>query len=312
MFFLGLAVPLLFAGLGAQAPVPVILDTDIGDDIDDTWALAMLLGCPQADLKLIVTSTNNTPEKARLVGKLLQYMGREDIPLAVGVQTSDSNFAQQDWLGDWSWDSYKGKVDEDGVQALVDAINLSPEPPVLMAIGPLTNLAAALERDPSIAGKCRVVLMAGSVYKDYGGNEGRSAEWNVVCDTPASQAVFSAPWEISITPLDTCGQLRLAGAEYQEVVDSACPRAKAVIENYEAWAHRHHHPADSSSVLFDTVAAYMTFDESLLNMETVKLVVDDKGFTIPDEEKGKPIRCALSWKDEAAFRRLLIESLTHK
>jgi len=47
-------------------------------------------------------------------------------------------------------------------------------------------------------------------------------------------------------------------------------------------------------------------------METVKLVVDDKGFTVPDEEKGKPIRCALSWKDEAAFRRLLIEALTQE
>ena len=294
MFFLGLAAPLLFAGLGAQAPVPVILDTDIGDDIDDTWALAMLLGCPQTDLKLIVTSTNNTPGKARLVGKLLQYMGREDIPIGVGVKTSDKEFAQQKWLGEWNWENYQGVVHEDGVQALVDAINASPTPPVLMAIGPLTNLAAALQRDPSIASKCRVVLMAGSIYKDYGGNEGRSAEWNVVCDTPASQAVFSAPWEISITPLDTCGQLRLAGEEYRQVVDSACPRAKAVIENYDLWAHRHHHPANSSSVLFDTVAAYMTFDESLLNMETVKLIVDDGGFTVPDE--GKEIGRA-SWRE---------------
>ena len=70
----------------AATPIPVILDTDLGDDIDDTWALAMLLGSPQVDVKLIVTASDDTPTKTRLVAKILEGMGRTDILLAQGVK----------------------------------------------------------------------------------------------------------------------------------------------------------------------------------------------------------------------------------
>ena len=68
------------AASGPSKRVPVILDTDIGDDIDDTWALAMLLGMPQLDLKLVVTDYGNTSERTRLVAKILQRAGRSMLP----------------------------------------------------------------------------------------------------------------------------------------------------------------------------------------------------------------------------------------
>lgn len=64
--------------------IPVILDTDIGGDIDDTWALGLLLKCPEFDVKLITTSTDNTPLKAKLVAKFLEIVGRTDIPIGIG------------------------------------------------------------------------------------------------------------------------------------------------------------------------------------------------------------------------------------
>ncbi len=82
-FWLVLLVSLsfcLFAGATHAGPIPVILDTDIGDDIDDTWALAMLLGMPQLDLKLVVTDYGNTSERTRLVAKILQRAGRSMLP----------------------------------------------------------------------------------------------------------------------------------------------------------------------------------------------------------------------------------------
>ena len=60
--------------MAAGSPAPVILDTDLGDDIDDTWALMMILGCPQIDLKLIVTASDDTDAKTRLVAKMLWWM----------------------------------------------------------------------------------------------------------------------------------------------------------------------------------------------------------------------------------------------
>ena len=295
--------------LAAAAPTPVILDTDLGDDIDDTWALGLLLGSPQVDVKLIVTASDDTPTKSRLVAKILEHMGRTDIPLAQGVKTSDNKINQAQWLGDYQLTQYKGRVIEDGVGAMIDTIKQSPGPIALCVIGPETNIKAALERDASIAKKARVVLMAGSVHIGYDGKEGRAPEWNVFKDVPAARAVFAAPWEITMAPLDICGTLRLTGPKYLVVKESKNPLAAVTIENYEQWTNRKHHPADASSILFDTAAAYLTFDEKSMEIETVKLSIDDKGNTVPDE-KGRPVRCALRWKDRVAFEDQLVAALT--
>ncbi|MDZ4861647.1 MAG: nucleoside hydrolase [Candidatus Hydrogenedentes bacterium] len=305
---------LLFFVLGsvsaaAVAPVPVVLDTDLGDDIDDTWALAMLLGSPQIDVKLIVTASDDTPAKTRLVAKILEAMGRTDIPLATGVKNSDRPLNQAAWLGDYSLKNYKGKVIEDGIGALIDAIKSSPDRVTLCVIGPQTNIKAALERDKSIADNARVVLMAGSVYIGYEGKKTPDPEWNVFRDVAAARGVFAAPWEITMAPLDICGTLRLTGPRYAEVKDSKNARATATILNYDAWTNRKQHPNDSSSILFDTAASYLCFDETFMEMEMIKLSIDNKGSTVPDE-KGRPVRCAVRWKDRDAFEDLLVRALT--
>ncbi|MHC4286219.1 MAG: nucleoside hydrolase [Planctomycetota bacterium] len=75
----------------AAAPakkIPVIFDTDICDDIDDTWALVMLLQSSEFDIKLITTAVNNTPEKAKVVARILEIAGRTDIPIGIEPQTT--------------------------------------------------------------------------------------------------------------------------------------------------------------------------------------------------------------------------------
>lgn len=299
-----LAVPLSVM-MAAGNPAPVILDTDLGDDIDDTWALMMMIGCPQMDLKLVVTASDDTDAKTRLVAKILERIGRTDLPLGQGPKTGDREINQAKWLGDYTLDSYPGVLHKDGVQAMIDVIKGSETPITIVVIGPQTNLKAALERDPSIAGNARVVSMAGSVHIGYNGKKGRSAEWNVKRDVKAAQAVFAAPWDIIMAPLDSCGTLRLKGDRYNRVVAAGTPRTTTLIENYDQWSNRKHHPEDSSSVLFDTVAVYLAFDESLCKMETVNLVIDDAGNTVPNEN-GRPVRCALDWKDREAFEELMV------
>ncbi|HNZ17249.1 MAG TPA: nucleoside hydrolase [Candidatus Hydrogenedentes bacterium] len=294
-------------------PVPVILDTDIGSDIDDTWALAMMLGSPQIDLKLITTAFRDTPTKTRLVAKLLERWHRTDVPIGTGVKTADGGINQLDWLGEYDIKSYPGVVYEDGVQALIDTIKKSDREITLVVLGPQGNLREALKRDPSIAENARVVTMAGSVHIGYQGHEGRQPEWNVKADIEAARAVFQAPWEIVMNPLDLCGNLRLAGEPYLRVADCAAPRAQAVIENYTAWTNRDNHPQNASSILFDTVSVYMAVDTSLCRMETVRLSIDDAGNTVPDEN-GRPVQCALGWKTPEAedhYKELLIRALTN-
>ena len=172
----------------------VILDTDVGDDIDDTWAVGMLLGSPQLDMRLIVTASDDTPTKTRLLAKILEKMGRTDVPIGTGVKNSDNKIHQAKWLQDYDLKNYPGKVHEDGVAAMIDVIMGAERPVTLIVIGPQTNIKEALRREPRIAEKARVVSMAGSVEIGYGGKPGRQPEWNVVKDVEAARAVYAAPW----------------------------------------------------------------------------------------------------------------------
>lgn len=292
----------------AKQRIQLILDTDIGGDIDDTWALAMIFGCPQLDLRLVTTAFDDTYAKARLVAKMLGRTGCENVPVGVGVRTSDCPLYQAAWLGDYDLDSFRGVVLADGVSVLIEAVHNSPTPPVILAIGPLRNLAEALRRDPSIADRARVVAMAGGVRTGYGPASAPEPECNIVSDIGSARAVLAAPWDVTLVPLDACNDVRLKGDAYRAVVDSPSPWAKVVIENYDTWALRSQHPADSSSILFDTVAAYAVFDDSLFVTEDIRLSVDDRGVTVPDPG-GKLCHCLMGWRDYPAFERFLVKSL---
>jgi inosine-uridine nucleoside N-ribohydrolase len=208
--------------------------------------------------------------------------------------------------------SYPGTVHQDGVQAIIDTIIESPEPVTLVAVGPMPNVAAALEREPAIAEHARFVGMHGSVRLGYGGKKEISAEYNVRADVKACQKALSAPWDITITPLDTCGLVKLKGEKYAAVRDSKDPICQALVENYRLWAAAKDNAkaADTrSSTLFDTVAVYLAFSNDLLGMENLGIRVTDDGFTKIDPE-AKSMDVATSWKNMGAFEDLLVKRLT--
>ena len=294
--------------------IPVILDTDIGGDIDDTWALAMLLKSPELDLKLVVTDTGNTTYRAKVAARMLEAGGRADVPIGVGIPFGEGTGPQEPWVVDYDLDAYPGPVLEDGVGALIDTIMGAEEPVTLICIGPVPNIAAALEREPRIAERARFVGMHGSIRRGYGGSAQVSAEANVKNHTSACQRVFRAPWEVTITPLDTCGLVHLEGEKYQAVRDCPDPLIQALMENYRIWAPRvpwadGFDPEVASSTLFDTVAVYLAFSEDLLVMEELGIRVTDDGYTVVDEE-ARTVRCATAWKDLPAFEDLLVRRLT--
>lgn len=291
------------------AKIPVILDTDIGDDIDDTWALALLLKSPELDVKLVVSDRGDTVYRAKVIAKLLEVAGRTDVPVGIGVRESDKGGRQSPWVADYDLADYPGTVHQDGVAALIETIMKSPQPLTLICIGPVPNIRVALERQPQIANRARFVGMHGSVRKGYNGGPEPSKEWNVVADAKAAQAAFTAAWPMLITPLDTCGIVRLRGDKYQRVAECADPLTKAVIENYRIWSKAGDGPLNASSVLFDTVAVYLAFSTDLVTIERLPLRVTDDGFTRIDPQ-GKPIDCAMSWKDLEAFEDLLVARLT--
>ena len=295
--------------------IPVILDSDIGDDIDDTWALLMLLRMPQFDVKLAVSDFGNAIYRSRLFAKLLALTGRTDIPIGVGLGREDKPGAQSGWIGNFQLDDYPGTVHHDGVQVLIDTIKQSPEPVVLICIGPVPNIAAALQRDPSIVENARFLGMHGSLYVGYGGKPEPSAEWNVKSDTTALQQVFAAPWDCTIMPLDVCGLVEITGENYQRIYRSEDPWLRALVENYKTWFPHAPFikpgtdPATMSTTLFDTVAVYAAHAQDLLVMEDLPVRVTDDGYTVIDADNGRLVHCATGWKDLQAFEDTLVEIL---
>jgi len=295
----------------AKAKIPVILDTDLGTDIDDTWALAMMLKSPELDVKLVVSDTHDTVYRSRVIAKLLQVAGRTDIPVGVGISQKTNGGGQAAWVEGYRLGDYPGTVRDDGVQAIIDTIMGSPEPITLICIGPVPNIAAALRTEPAIAGKARFVGMHGSVARGYGDGQPAAAEYNVAEDPVSCRAAFEAPWlQRVITPLDTCGRVRLDGARYQQVIASTDPIMKAVVDNYRVWAasHKDIDPQTRSTVLYDTVAVHLAFSTRFLTMKRMGVAVTDKGMTVPDP-KGPAIDVATDWKDLDGYCDYLVKRL---
>lgn len=298
-------------------PIPVIFDTDIGGDVDDTWALLLLLRRAELDLKLCVTETGNAVYRARLLAKLLTLGGRSDVAVATGPGNGDGSGPQGAWLGDYDLKSYPGPFIADGAQAIVDMVMASPEPVTIISVGPTPVLADALKRQPALAKKARFVGMQGAVRVGYGGAAKVEPEYNVKTDPGALQTVFAADWlSCAITPLDTCGLVIIDGDDMHRLRESHDPFARAVIANSEAWLpNAPWMPKDfdltkQSSTQFDSVAVMMACDESDLVMETLPLSVLDDGMTVIDEVHGRPVRVASAWKDLAGFKRKMVDDLT--
>ncbi len=306
--------------------IPVILDTDIGDDIDDTWALAFLLSCPELDVKLIVSATGNTTFRAGVIAKVLEECGRTDIPIGIGKPTADlfeesfgsyrgHPYFQRSWMDHFEMADYTGIVYPDGVGAMIDVIMKSERPVTVIAIGPLPNLAEALSRQPLVAEKSQVVGMLGSVRRGYNNSDKIAREWNVATYVEDAQRVFHSPWPMTITPLDTCGIVKLEGARYKRVAQSNNPAARVVMDAYRSWLERPGHPPEkrwdsrqSSSTLYDTVAIYLAMSTDLFKMESLGISVNREGKTIIDTN-GKTVHCALEWKDLEAFEELLVSRI---
>jgi inosine-uridine nucleoside N-ribohydrolase len=315
------SIVLVLAGLatgvsGAPAPIPVIFDTDIGDDIDDTWALVMLLKSPNLDVRLITTDYGNTVYRAKIVARFLELAGRTDIPIGIGIQENEKEGGQAEWVRDYDLASYPGAVHEDGIQVLIDTVMAAEETITLIAVGPPPSLAAALEREPRIAGRLRLAGMYGSLVRGYGDAPEPAAEWNVRADVPAARALLGAPWAEAIsTPLDTCGLVQLEGERYARVRDSKDPLLRALIENYRMWCPQNRwcrsdaiNVSTRSTTLFDTVAVYLAEARDLVKTERIGVRVSDDGMTVPDEA-APPLTWATEWESLERFEELLAERL---
>lgn len=298
--------------------IPVILHTDIGDDADDSWALAMLLRQEWIDLKYILADTGDLNFRAKMVAKMLESAGRSDIPIGLGVEASGFNHLMASHVADYRLEDYPGKIEKDGVSGMIERVRQSENGIALLSIGPAFAVAEALDKAPDIAEKCDFAGMFGSIQRGYDGADEPHREYNVFRNNAAAKKVFSAPWRSArLTPLDSCGVVRLEGENYAAIRETAAkgndPLIRELFESVEARRKAMNAPDEGrSSVLFDTVAAHLVSSTRYLIMETLNLAVDDNDFTVIDNVNGRPMDTATGWTDLPGYCRFLTDTLLNR
>ena len=286
----------------AQQRHRVILDTDIGGDIDDAWALGFAMLSPDIELVGVTISDGNTPARAKVACKLLHAGGRADVPVAVGRKTHDKYEMQFTWAEDFGG---RTPIAQPAADFIVDSIRNSPGEITLVAVGPLQNVADALRKDPQIAKLVkRVVLMSGSIAASAW-HPMAIPEWNVVAAAQDAQVVYAAGLPLTTVPLDSTTYVTLRDEERERLLkhDSAVTRALEAL--YRLWIEK----PSSRMTLHDQLAVAETVRPGVFfgRKETLSIVVDDKGYTRVDP-RGKPaVVCFEPKRDE--FMTFYLEGL---
>jgi purine nucleosidase len=192
----------------SAAPKKIIFDTDPGTD--DALALMLALNSPELDVRAITVVPGNVTAKQGLENalRMASLANRCDIPIAAGAEHPlfQKLITAEFWhgkngLGNIELPPSKCKVDSRfGPDLIIEMVHAAPHEITLVPVGPLTNIALAVEKDPSIVPLVKeVILMGGSIS---GGNVNASAEANIYNDPEAAQIVFQAGWPLTMVGLD--------------------------------------------------------------------------------------------------------------
>jgi inosine-uridine nucleoside N-ribohydrolase len=286
-----------------ESPTKVILDTDIGDDIDDAWALAFVIAHRNFEPLGITMAHGNTPARARMACKMLHLAGRANIPVFIGRQTEQKEYSYQfTWAENFTAKQPSAKKAADFI---VETVRRNPGEVTLIAVGPLQNLADALRKEPGL-GKLvkRVVLMGGCVY-GTAEKQVPIAEYNVYSSIADSQQVYGAGLPLTIVPLDSTTHVRLSDGERDRLQKYASPLTFALEALYRLWLEK----PQSRMTLHDqlAVAEAAAPGKFFRKMETLPIWIDDKGLTRVGSQKGKPVLVCLEPERDAFMQYYLGE-----
>jgi purine nucleosidase len=308
VFAFSAAVSPAQSSMSPQPGAKVIIDTDIGDDIDDAFAIDLALTSPELHILGISAAWGDTSLRARMLDRMTCEVGRTDIPIQTGVATkSTTAFSQTPWASEGI-----DRPHSEAVSFLLEQIHRYPGEITLIAIGPLTNVSVAISRDPVTFRKLkRIVMMGGSIYRGYSnsGNaatHGADAEYNIAMDPVAAQKLFRSGVPIFMMPLDST-QLKFDAAKRSLLATISTPMTDSLQVLIAEWARSAN---QVTPTMFDAVAAAYAIDPTSCPTTPLHIEVDEKGFT--RVTLGPPNAQACLEPKEDAFFKLLIPRLLNQ
>ncbi len=286
--------------------ISIILDTDIGTDVDDAFALALILASPELDLRGVTTVGSEPRTRALIVCRFLTAVGHGAIPVAAGAMPQPAEDIEKQGryvkaAGD-SLPRMAQPVKDTAVEFLYQQLKSLRGEITLVPIGPLTNIARLLRKHPDCKPWIRrIVLMGGSVRIGYNGKTPPEIEWNIRCDIPAAQAVFASGIPLVVAPLDATTMLKLEEPLRRQLFQARTPITEQVRALYQLWGEK-------TPTLYDPVAVALCFEDSFCTMEKLRVEVDAKGQTRTVEGKANA-RVAMTIRRDD-FLRWYVKRLT--
>ncbi len=288
----------------------VILDTDIGTDVDDCLALALILGSPELELVGVTTVYGDVDLRARMTRRLLSLHGTHGVPVLRGATDTLAGALPIHWEGHEGQgliehEDVAGSGDhEHAVDFIVRMAHEHPGDLHLLAIGPLTNVALALQRDPAlpVAG---LTIMGGAVSR----TELPFAEHNLRSDPEAAAVVFASGLPITLVPFDVTTRVAITAEDAAAIAALGTPFHSAVADQarrYPPFAR------NGRTSLHDPLAAAALVRPDLLTWQDVHLEFDAEARTLvrePDEDAAATVHLATD-VDVAAAEAFIVSRIS--
>ena len=303
------AVFFIAGGVAQAQPAPekIIIDTDIGDDIDDAFAVALALSSPEFQLLGFSASFGDTPTRAKMLDRMLGELGKSDIPVAQGIQANVNltAFTQRRYAegGTFARASHPASVD-----FILDQARKYPGQITLVAIGPLPNIGAMIDKDPAAFRKLkRVVIMGGNVQTlvdPYGVAPpiAPHPEWNIKNDIASARKLFGAGVPLTVMPLDSTANLKLHEVARTALFAHGSMTTNILAGLYYEWGAA---TRAATPTLYDPMTLASLLDPSLCPLTPMHIRVDEAGNTLA--EAGPPNAQVCLHSDADAFLRFYVK-----
>lgn len=309
---------------------PVLLDTDLGSDVDDAIALALLLACPELQLVAVTTVSGDVAGRAQATARLLGAAGRRDVEVCVGaadalVRSKRFN-AEAIPLEAYPAGPAAKVSTEPAAERIVRAARETPGLE-LVAIGPLTNLAHALALDPALPERvARLHVMGGHVRRVAIGERvcGPGIDYNLCSDPEASVMVLGAGFATRLVTADVTLQVWLRETDLARLAAAQRPATRALPPLVRLWTPVQRRifveqlggtlAGDNVAFLHDPLTVLALVDESALRLERLRIVPTVEAGVLRTHEVGDAAGLGASMEvatavDAAAARDAMLARL---
>lgn len=263
----------------------IIIDTDIGDDIDDALAVVLALKSHEIDLIGITTVYKNTKLRAQLALKLIEMYGRRDIPVAAGNGMPLVNKADRSSIP-CQLEAVKEQLQDNCSLAAADFIIdkvKNNEDITIVTVGALTNVAQAITKEPEVMKRAKLVVMGGIISNPF-------PEGNINTDPEAAKIVFESGIHITMVGLDVTLKCSIDSNQVRAIDEASDIRLQFLSKLIKLWKTKYLAPIlknwgmdidennfDTSIPLHDPMAVGFLIDESLFKRKKAKILIETKG-----------------------------------